>query len=46
MIYFFDDYENFSAEKFLDFLPQERREKFEKLKIRNIINTAIIKWND
>ena len=34
MIYFFDDYENFSAEKFLDFLPQERREKFEKLKIK------------
>lgn len=32
MIYFFDDYENFSAEKFSAFLPVNRREKFNKLK--------------
>ena len=32
LIYFFDDYENFSAENFLNFLPENRRKKFEKLK--------------
>ncbi len=32
MIYFFDDYENFSAEKFLKFLPKSRQEKFNRLK--------------
>ena len=32
MIYFFDDYENFSAENFLKFLPKSRQEKFYKLK--------------
>ena len=32
MIYFFDDYENFSAENFLKFLPKNRHEKFNRLK--------------
>lgn len=32
MIYFFDDYENFSAENFLNFLPINRQEKFNRLK--------------
>lgn len=32
MIYFFDDYDNFSCENFSDFLSEKRREKFNKLK--------------
>lgn len=32
MIYFFDDYENFSAENFLKILPKNRQEKFNRLK--------------
>lgn len=32
MIYFFDDYENFSAENFLIILPKNRQEKFNRLK--------------
>lgn len=32
MIYFFDDYENFCAEKFLEFLPEKRIEKYNRLK--------------
>lgn len=32
MIYFFDDYENFFAEKFVDFLPEKRLEKYKRLK--------------
>ena len=44
MIYFFDDYKNFSAEKFLDFLPQERREKFEKLKIKRDKENCVISY--
>lgn len=32
MIYFFDDYEIFSAENFLNFLPKNRQEKLNKLK--------------
>ena len=35
MIYFFNDYDNFSAEKFLKFLPKNRQEKFNKLKRKN-----------
>ena len=44
MIYFFDDYENFSAEKFLAFLPQERREKFEKLKIKRDKENCVVSY--
>lgn len=32
MIYFFDDYKNFSAENFLEFLPKNRQEKFSRFK--------------
>lgn len=32
MLYFFNDYDNFSAEKFLKFLPKNRQEKFNRLK--------------
>lgn len=32
MIYFFNDYDNFSAEIFLKFLPKNRQEKFNRLK--------------
>ena len=32
MIYFFDDYENLSAENFLKILPKNRQEKFNRLK--------------
>ncbi|HCT16033.1 MAG TPA: hypothetical protein DIW36_01220 [Ruminococcaceae bacterium] len=32
MIYFFDDYENFCAEKFLKILPENRIEKYNRLK--------------
>lgn len=44
MIYFFDDYENFSAENFLDFLPEKRREKFEKLKIKRDKENCVISY--
>ena len=44
MIYFFDDYENFSAENFLGFLPQKRREKFEKLKIKRDKENCVISY--
>jgi phosphopantetheine--protein transferase-like protein len=32
MIYFFDSYDNFDAENFLNFLPEERVKKFQKLR--------------
>lgn len=32
MIYFFDDYESFSAEKFAELLPKERAEKYRRLR--------------
>ena len=35
MIYFFNDYDNFSAEKILKFLPKNRQEKFNRLKRKN-----------
>ena len=44
MIYFFNDYENFSAEKFLEFLPQNRREKFEKLKIKRDRENCVVSY--
>ena len=42
MIYFFDDYENFSAEKFSAFLPVNRREKFEKLRLKRDKENCVI----
>lgn len=44
MIYFFDDYENFSAEKFADFLPEERREKFQKLKKKRDRENCVVSY--
>lgn len=44
MIYFFDDYENFSAENFLNFLPEKPREKFEKLKIKRDKDNCVISY--
>lgn len=32
MIYFFDDYESFSAQNFIDFLPEKRAEKYQRLR--------------
>lgn len=34
MIYFFDNYENFKSEKFIDFLPKERKEKFDRFRFQ------------
>lgn len=44
MIYFFDDYENFSAENFLNFLPQNRREKFEKLRLKRDKENCVVSY--
>ena len=44
MIYFFDDYENFSSEKFTDFLSENRREKFEKLKLKRDKENCVISY--
>ena len=44
MIYFFDDYENFSAEKFLDFLDGNRREKFEKTKQKRDRENCVVSY--
>ncbi len=44
MIYFFDDYKKFSAENFLEFLPEKRREKFEKLKIKRDKENCVVSY--
>lgn len=44
MIYFFENYDGFSCEKFLDFLPENRREKFEKLKKKRDKENCIISY--
>lgn len=44
MIYFFDDYENFSAENFLKFLPKNRLEKFNRLKRKNDRDNCVIAY--
>lgn len=44
MIYFFDDYFNFSAEDFADLLPAERREKYEKLKKKRDRENCVISY--
>ncbi len=44
MIYFFDDYENFSAENFLKFLPKNRLEKFSRLKRKNDRDNCVIAY--
>ncbi len=44
MIYFFDDYDNFSAEIFLKFLPKNRQEKFYRLKRKNDRDNCVIAY--
>lgn len=44
MIYFFDDYENFSAEKFSDFLDANRREKYEKIKQKRDKENCVVSY--
>lgn len=44
MIYFFENYDEFSAEKFLKFLPQNRREKFEKTKQKRDKENCVISY--
>lgn len=44
MIYFFDDYESFSAEKFSDFLDADRREKYEKTKQKRDKENCVISY--
>lgn len=44
MIYFFENYDEFSAEKFLKFLSQNRREKFEKLKQKRDKENCVISY--
>lgn len=44
MIYFFDDYENFSCINFLNFLPENRREKFEKLKQKRDKENCVVSY--
>lgn len=44
MIYFFNDYENFSSEKFLKFLPKNRLEKFNRLKRKNDRDNCVIAY--
>ncbi len=44
MIYFFENYDGFSCEKFLDFLPENRREKFKKLKKKRDKENCVISY--
>ena len=44
MVYFFDDYENFSVEKFLGFLSADRVEKYEKTKQKRDKENCVISY--
>ncbi len=44
MIYFFENYDDFCAEKFLKFLPQERIKKYENLKQKRDKENCIIAY--
>lgn len=44
MIYFFENYDGFYCEKFLDFLPENRREKFERLKKKRDKENCVISY--
>ncbi len=44
MVYFFDDYEKFSAEKFLEFLPEKRREKYEKTRLKRDKENCLVSY--
>lgn len=44
MIYFFDDYENFCAEKFLKILPENRIEKYNRLKRNSDRDNCVVAY--
>ncbi len=44
MIYFFENYDGFSCEKYLAYLPAERREKYERLKLRRDKENCVIAY--
>ena len=44
MIYFFENYDGFSCENFLDFLSENRREKFERLKKKRDKENCVISY--
>ncbi len=44
MIYFFENYDGFSDEKFLNFLPQNRREKYNKLRQKRDKENCVISY--
>lgn len=44
MIYFFDDYENFCAEKFLIILPENRIEKYNRLKRNSDRDNCVVAY--
>lgn len=44
MIYFFDDYENFCAEKFLKNLPENRIEKYNRLKRNSDRDNCVVAY--
>lgn len=44
MIYFFDDYENFCAEKFLKILPENRIEKHNRLKRNSDRDNCVVAY--
>lgn len=44
MIYFFENYDGFSCEKFLDFLSENRRKKYEKLKQKRDKENCVISY--
>ena len=44
MIYFFENYDGFSCEKYLDFLDDNRREKYERLKQNRDKENCVISY--
>lgn len=44
MIYFFDDYENFCAEKFLKILPENRIKKYNRLKRNSDRDNCVVAY--
>ncbi len=44
MIYFFDNYDGFSCEKYLPFLDENRREKYERLKQKRNKENCVISY--
>lgn len=44
MIYFFENYNEFSAEKFIDFLPENRRKKLDSIKLKRDRENCIVSY--